>query len=67
MGNYTNQANVIQRISFDGFAIIRDKRATRPIGVLLAAAKPNEQGVSALKQRYVLYNIITFLRFDNAG
>ncbi|EHN8791603.1 TPA: hypothetical protein ACOEHI_000618 [Enterobacter kobei] len=49
MGNYTNQANVIQRISFDGFAIIRDKRATRPIGVLLAAAKPDQQCISAIE------------------
>ncbi|HCR2141976.1 TPA: hypothetical protein OND26_003469 [Enterobacter kobei] len=49
MGNYTNQANVIQRISFDGFAIIRDKRATRPIGVLLAATKPDKQRFSAIE------------------
>ncbi|WP_274621797.1 hypothetical protein [Enterobacter chengduensis] len=41
MGDYTNQANVIQRISFDGFAIISDNRATSPICVQLAAAKPD--------------------------
>ncbi|WP_324280123.1 hypothetical protein SOP92_10410 [Enterobacter ludwigii] len=49
MRNYTNQANIIKRIAFDGLAIIRDKRATRPIGVLLAAAKPDQQCISAIE------------------
>ncbi|EOY8403664.1 hypothetical protein V5K10_000518 [Enterobacter asburiae] len=41
MRNYTNQANIIKRIAFDGLAIISDERVTSPICVLLAATKPD--------------------------
>ncbi|WP_320709342.1 hypothetical protein [Enterobacter sp. 302C9] len=41
MRNYTNQANIIKRLAFDGLAIISNERVTSPIRVLLAAAKPD--------------------------
>ncbi|MFP2365662.1 hypothetical protein ACLEXY_02985 [Enterobacter ludwigii] len=51
MRNYTYQANVIKRIAFNGLTVVSNQRATCPISMLLSATKPNEQGVSALKQR----------------
>ncbi|MCE2009102.1 hypothetical protein [Enterobacter ludwigii] len=51
MRNYTNQANVIKRIAFNGLTVVGNESVTSPIGVLLAAAKPDEQRVSALKRR----------------
>ncbi|WP_187290405.1 hypothetical protein [Enterobacter ludwigii] len=66
MRNYTNQANVIKRIAFDGLTIIGDQCVTSPVCMLLTTAKPDEQYVSALKQRCLPNDIITFLRFNDA-
>ncbi|MCM7883472.1 hypothetical protein [Enterobacter sichuanensis] len=66
MRNDTNQANVIKRLAFNGFTIISNKRVTGPVRMLLAAAKPDEQCVSALAKRCALNNIKAFLSFDNA-
>ncbi|MHA1071665.1 hypothetical protein [Enterobacter ludwigii] len=65
MRNYTNQANVIKRIAFNGLTVVGNESVTSPIGVLLAAAKPDEQCISALHQRCVINYIIAFLRFNN--
>jgi hypothetical protein len=43
MSNYTNQTNVIQRITFDGLSIISDERIPLPARMLLTTAKPDEQ------------------------
>nr|WP_183516239.1 hypothetical protein [Enterobacter ludwigii]MBB2843649.1 hypothetical protein [Enterobacter ludwigii] len=51
MRNYTYQANVIKRLAFYGLSIVSDERFAGPVRMLLAAAKPDEQCVSALKQR----------------
>ncbi|CAH0164863.1 Uncharacterised protein [Enterobacter ludwigii] len=63
--NNTNNTNVIYCITFYCLTIISNERVTSPIGVLLAAAKPNEQCVSALKQRRVINYIIPFRRFND--
>ncbi|WP_276533110.1 hypothetical protein [Enterobacter vonholyi] len=41
MRNYTNKANIIKRLALYGLTIISDERATGPICMLLAAAKPD--------------------------
>ncbi|MEM5023070.1 hypothetical protein WJT80_01700 [Enterobacter roggenkampii] len=41
MRNYTNQANIIKCLAFDGIAVIGDECFTSEICVLLAAAKPD--------------------------
>ncbi|MFP2785970.1 hypothetical protein [Enterobacter ludwigii] len=51
MRNHANKANVIKRLAFYGLSIISNERLTGPICMLLAAAKPDEQCVSTLKQR----------------
>ncbi|HDC4520892.1 TPA: hypothetical protein O8T94_000663 [Enterobacter kobei] len=49
MGNYTNQANIIKRIAFNGLTVVGNESITSPIGVLLATTKPDEQCISAFK------------------
>ncbi|HDT1602680.1 TPA: hypothetical protein QHT00_001759 [Enterobacter sichuanensis] len=49
MRNYTYHANVIKRLAFNGFTIISNERVTGPVRMLLSAAKPDEQSVSALE------------------
>ncbi|MCK7012757.1 MULTISPECIES: hypothetical protein [Enterobacter cloacae complex] len=66
MRNYTNQTNIIKCLAFDGFTIISYERVTGPVRMLLAAAKPDKQSVSALELCSVINDIIAFLRFDNA-
>ncbi|HII4350305.1 hypothetical protein [Enterobacter sp. KB-221C9] len=43
MRNYTNQANVTKRISFNGLTIISDERFPLQARTLLTTAKPDEQ------------------------
>ncbi|HBE6754324.1 TPA: hypothetical protein KML76_004918 [Escherichia coli] len=49
MRNYTYQANIIKRLTFDCLTIISNERVTGPVRMLLASAKPDEQCVSALE------------------
>ncbi|WP_288764536.1 hypothetical protein [uncultured Enterobacter sp.] len=65
MRNYTNQANIIKRIAFDGLTVISDERVTSPVGMLLATTKPDEQCVFTLKRDSTFNDIIAFRRFDN--
>ncbi|KLR16301.1 hypothetical protein ABR26_18680 [Enterobacter bugandensis] len=66
MRNYTNQANIIKRIAFDGLTVISDERVTSPICMLLATTKPDEQCVFTLKRDSTFNDIIAFRRFNNA-
>ncbi|MGS6161949.1 hypothetical protein ACVGWB_08540 [Enterobacter mori] len=51
MSHHANKANIIKSLAFYGLAIISDQSITRPKGMLLASAKPDEQCISSLKQR----------------
>ncbi|WP_336667235.1 hypothetical protein [Enterobacter mori] len=51
MLDHANKANIIKSLAFYGLTIISDQCVTGPKGMLLASAKPDEQCISALKQR----------------
>ncbi|EMP9723411.1 hypothetical protein RVY14_000697 [Enterobacter cloacae] len=66
MSDNADYAHVLQRLAFYGLAVISYECATSQICVLLAAAKPDEKRISALKQSCALNDIIAILSFNNA-